>query len=188
MLRLTSLTLSLAALVACSPKPYGPDNAWFHADLKDVPEDLAGTGIATGDTLADFTFVDQNGDDVQLYQFYGQVVQLVLMAQWCPPCQDEAPAIEAASVDLADSGVTIVEVMLENDAGDPPTSANCAEWADAYGATHPIVADPTDVFLPMLNGGYPTLPILDRQMRIVDPDNFPFSAAKLSGLAGPPPE
>jgi len=179
-------TLSLAlvtALAACS-KPYGPENAWFHAETRDVPEELAGTGIAAGDTIHDFTFVDQNGQDVQLYQFYGQVVQLVLMAQWCPPCQEEAPAIEAASVDLAESGVVIVEVMLENNEGDYPTAEDCGEWADAYGATHPIVADPADTFVDMLNGGYPTLPVLDRDMTIVNPDNFPFDAALLSDLAG----
>lgn len=182
MLRSASIALA-ASLVACSPKPFGPENAWFHADLKDVPEDLAGTGIAEGDTIADFTFKDQNGHDVQLYQFYGQVVQIVLMAQWCPPCQDEAPALEAASVDLAESGVQIIELMLENTEGDYPTDADCNEWATEYGATHPIVADPADTYVDMLNGGYPTLPVLDREMKIVNADNFPFDPGFLADLA-----
>ena len=56
-------------------------------------------------------------------------------------------------------------------------------------ADHPTVAlvslpaDPADVHLDMLNGGYPTLPVLDREMKVVNPDNFPFNAEFLATLA-----
>jgi cytochrome oxidase Cu insertion factor (SCO1/SenC/PrrC family) len=61
---------------------YGPDNAWWHANASDVPEGLSGTGWGVGDTAHNFTLVDQNGDEVELYQFYGRVVLLDLFADW----------------------------------------------------------------------------------------------------------
>ncbi len=62
--------------------PYGPENAWWHADEEDVPADLEGTGYSTGDVPYNFTMLDQNGDEVELYQFLGQVVVLDVYAEW----------------------------------------------------------------------------------------------------------
>ncbi len=61
---------------------YGPDNEWWHALASEVPSELAGTGSSAGDIIENFTMTDQNGDDVELYQFYGQVLQIVLLAEW----------------------------------------------------------------------------------------------------------
>jgi len=62
------------------PEPFGPDNTWWHADAADVPDDLVGTGWDVGDVAPDFTLLDQFGDEVQLYQFYGQVIVLDIFA------------------------------------------------------------------------------------------------------------
>jgi hypothetical protein len=64
------------------PQPYGPENTWWHALADDLPGDLAGTGWSTGDVANNFTLVDQFGDDVELYQFYGQVIVLDLFTYW----------------------------------------------------------------------------------------------------------
>jgi hypothetical protein len=61
---------------------YGPNNAYFHACAEDMPDDLLGTTYRAGQTAKNFTMVDQNGDDVELYQFYGQVIVLDLFASW----------------------------------------------------------------------------------------------------------
>ncbi len=61
---------------------YGPDNGWFHACEEDMPANLSGFGLSQGQTAMNFTMVDQNGDFVELYQFYGQVVVLDLFASW----------------------------------------------------------------------------------------------------------
>ena len=50
------------------PQPYGPENSWWHALADDVPADLA--------------LGDQFGDEVELYQFYGQVIVIDLFAYW----------------------------------------------------------------------------------------------------------
>ena len=64
------------------PQPYGPENSWWHALADDVPADLAGTGWTTGAVANNFTLVDQFGDEVELYQFYGQVIVIDLFAYW----------------------------------------------------------------------------------------------------------
>lgn len=65
-----------------SPEYYGPENSWWHALLDDVPSGLAGTGLSNGDIANNFTLVDQFGDEVELYQFYGQVIVLDVFAEW----------------------------------------------------------------------------------------------------------
>lgn len=88
--------LLATSLVACSDKDdddddddgggssaeYGPENSWPHASEDDVPADLAGTGWSDGDIATNFTLVDQYGDEVELYQFYGSVIVVDNYAEW----------------------------------------------------------------------------------------------------------
>ena len=62
--------------------PYGPENSWWHADEADVPAELEGTGYKEGDIAYNFQLTDQFGDDMELYQFYGQVIVLDVFAEW----------------------------------------------------------------------------------------------------------
>ena len=61
---------------------YGPPNSWWHADTGDVPPGLQGTGFDNGDIAHNFTLMDQNGDQVELYQFYGKVIVLDVFTYW----------------------------------------------------------------------------------------------------------
>ena len=135
-----------------------------------------------GDVMPNFMVTDQNGDEVELYQFYGQVVQLVLFAQWCGPCQAEAPELEAAWRELGDDGVVILSVMMENNGGSAPGVDDLNNWVDAYDCTHPVLGGPDDLGA-SIQGGYPTLPVLNRDMTIAALDNFPFDSGYLQTLA-----
>ncbi len=189
------LSLALLPLLACGGKDdstdtsesvdsadtnvaaadFGPENRWPHATTDEVPEGLTGTGVALGDVIPDFTLVDQDGNDVELYQFYGSVVQLVIFAAWCGPCNEEAPSLQAASVELAEEDIVVLGVMMENVSGAPPSTADLGEWVEAYDVTHPLLAGP-GALEAMLQGGYPTLPVIDRDMRVARLDNYPFDA------------
>lgn len=83
----------LMSLVSCSgddddddnnsePSFYGPSNTWWHAYENDVPPGLAGTGWKTNDTAYNFTLMDQFGNQVELYQFYGRVIVLDVLTYW----------------------------------------------------------------------------------------------------------
>jgi thiol-disulfide isomerase/thioredoxin len=47
-----------------------------------------------GDTAADFTAVDQNGNSVNLNSLKGKVIYVDLWATWCGPCMQEMPFFE----------------------------------------------------------------------------------------------
>lgn len=195
MIRIALAGTALLTLVACiggteeEPELYGPDNSWWHANVEDMPEGLAATGgTGMGNRPADFLYTDQFGDQVSLYQFYGKTVQLVLMAQWCGPCQDEAQMIGDAARTLAEDDVIVLEIMLENTSSQLPTGENLNQWTTAYGGTHPVLAPSDSALNSWLLGGFPTLPILDDTLTVVHGDNFPFSEATLAGYAPPPSE
>ena len=60
---------------------YGPENEWYHSEVADVPSP-DNCGFGQGDYACNFTMIDQNGDEVELYQFAGKYVVLDLFAEW----------------------------------------------------------------------------------------------------------
>jgi len=63
------------------PALYGPENQWHHTTADMVPNPTT-CGTAEGDVACNFTLQDQNGDDVELYQFSGQVIVLDVFTEW----------------------------------------------------------------------------------------------------------
>ena len=158
--------------------PYGPENSWYHANASDVPDGLEGTGFRVGDTPYNWTFTDQHGDEVELYQFYGQTVLLDVFAEWCGPCQSHAPTGEDIWQEVRDRGVTVLAMMQQvNGGAAPQTAEDAARWADAYGLTHPVVADSEESAGEFVDigGGFPTYPLIGPDMTIIYADVYPPS-------------
>jgi peroxiredoxin len=164
--------------------PFGPSNGWHHALRSEVPADLEGTGYDEGDIAYDWTFVDQHGDEVQLYQFYGQVILLDVFAEWCEPCQDHAPEGEVMWNDLRERGFVVLAMMQETSSGVPVDQASAARWADAFELTHPVVADLDQHAGPFADagGGYPTYPVIGPDMTIMLYDLWPPDQGRLVAL------
>lgn len=51
-------------------------------DIGSCASDVEGEGMSEGDVSTNFTMVDSNGQDVQLYSFCDKVVYLVFAAFW----------------------------------------------------------------------------------------------------------
>lgn len=69
--------------VDCISDPLNVDEAcyacgWGHND----PGDLASEGAGIGDVIANLTMVDQCGEDVELWDFYGEYHILFMTAAW----------------------------------------------------------------------------------------------------------
>ncbi|HMV67754.1 MAG TPA: TlpA disulfide reductase family protein [Myxococcota bacterium] len=161
------------------PVPYGPPNVWWHADVSDVPPGLTGTGLDVGDVFPNFTLYDKNGDQVELYQFYGQAIMLDLFAMWCGPCQSAAVPYEAFWQAHQQEGFVLIDVMTMNlNYADPRVPTDLLAWEQQFGTTSPLLADHNGLVDRAVHG-YPTFYLLNRDMTIahieegVDPtDHF----------------
>ncbi len=58
----------------------------------------------------DFALADASGKTVRLSELRGKPVLLNLWASWCPPCQEEMPAMQKAYETYAAQGFTILAV------------------------------------------------------------------------------
>jgi len=204
-MRIATLSVALATLVACipdlgdqgvavtgvdvaptedtavedGPSDYGPSNSWWHASQDDVPSDLAGTGFRKGDIAGNFTAVDQHGDTVELYQFFGQVIVIDVFTEWCGPCQDMAPEGEEVWQQYGDQGFVYLAAMQENKDGKRPDSDDAARWASSFGLSHPVLADADQFNDDYAVSGYPTVVVIDREMTIVEEDLWPFDPSAI---------
>jgi thiol-disulfide isomerase/thioredoxin len=155
----------------------GPTAPACHAYASTPTEELAGTGNDLGDTAYNFELMDQHGDRVSLYDFHGCVVVLDLLTQWCAPCQDAAPLFETLHQERGPD-VVVIAVMLQTTDGGPPALEHVQWWADTFGLTYPVLADPYASQYNYTGGSFPTVVVLDRGMTLVhedwDPDDVDF--------------
>ncbi len=165
-----------------------PENGW---PLQEPPEGLVGEGFHPGQTIPDFRLLDQHGDEVSLWQFYGQVVALDISAMWCRPCQALAEDTEATWQAWREDDFMYVTVLTEDQAGGPPGEAELLAWAETFDITAPIVADPDKGYsqAAITANIYPVVLVIDRDLQVLErlaqPTDDNLHAA-LEGVLGPP--
>jgi len=75
------------------------------------------------------------GPTLSLAALHGKAIYLNFFATWCPPCNAEAPAIDAISRDYAARGLLVVGVdVLEN-------ARKAADFRQEHHLTYPVVVD-----------------------------------------------
>ncbi|MEO6914114.1 MAG: TlpA disulfide reductase family protein [Candidatus Baltobacteraceae bacterium] len=76
---------------------------------------FAGGPPAAGQTAPDFTAPLTGGGNLKLSSLRGKAVYLNFFASWCPPCNEEAPDVNALQKKYAKRGLVVVGVdELEN--------------------------------------------------------------------------
>lgn len=161
-----------------------PDNAWPAAES--VPP-LEGEGFAEGEVVEHELLPDQNGDTVDLWQFYGIVWVLDVSTIWCSPCQAMAAGLQATADKYKDDGFVYLTVLSENLDGDVPVQEELVGWSESFSILdQPITSDTTGFSVPITNGQYPALLVIDRDLtvfaRVDVPDEALLQAAIESAL------
>jgi peroxiredoxin len=167
--------LGLLALSACVPNltsPKGavsdwvpPENSW--ESVETVPADLKAEGFREGEVAPDIRLLDQNGDEVSLWQFYGDVVAIDLSTMWCGPCQGLAKEVDHVWEAYRDQGFVYITMLPENRSGEVPTTADLNDWSSLHGISAPILSDSVGYAYEIEpQQAWPRVLVIGRDMRI----------------------
>ncbi|HHO49584.1 MAG TPA: TlpA family protein disulfide reductase [Deltaproteobacteria bacterium] len=179
-MRPAAFVLSILA-VGCTPRLYtqagqdlqpwiAPENDW---PLSPPPEGTVAGGFDVGAIVPDLRLVDQFGDEVSLWQFYGKVILLDVSTMWCAPCRDLAEHTEETNLRFGDD-LIYVTILQETTEGAPPEQEDLELWVEAYGITSPVVADPDRLSYDAIRQNLrPAVLAIDRDLTIVERVNPP---------------
>ena len=182
-------TLLLSLLIGCeAPRLYtaedtgayvweAPENSW---GIGEVPEDLQPTGTEIGMVPEDFRMQDQHGDEVSLWQFYGQVIVLDISTMWCAPCQDLAATVQETWEHHKDDGFMYITLLPENLETEPPTLEDLEYWSEYFAIEAPVLSDDSLWFRNFVpDDNFPWVVVIDREMKIYDNQLDPVNDATI---------
>ncbi len=136
-----------------------PDNEFgepqVQGQLSPMPPDAAVDTSVTGETAPVVIGADFNGNEVRI-ENDGRAKAIVLLAHWCPHCQNEVPEVQA----WLGSGGGVEGVDLYSVATSMNSSRDnypSSEWLDREGWTVPVVVDDQEnsVYRAYGAGGFP---------------------------------
>lgn len=142
----------------------GPENGW---PASAPPAGLQAEGYAVGQVMPDFRLMDQHGDEVALWQFYGSVVVIDISTMWCGPCVALAKEVTETWHDYQDQGFMYLTLLPENDQGQVPDLADLQRWASDHEIEAPVLSDGIGRSYELApDAAYPRVYVLDRSMRV----------------------
>lgn len=62
----------------------------------------------------DKTFVNAEGEEIDLHSFDGGVTLVNFWATWCPPCLKELPGMDKLQAELKDDGLNVAAISLDH--------------------------------------------------------------------------
>ncbi len=152
---------------------------WSQCVGQATADGVSGTGYAVGETVPNWTAWDQNGDEVEFWQFYSQVVVLDMSAGWCGPCRSAAESAESEFQEHKEDGVQFVHLMIDDNSYDGYVTDEdfVSDWASEYGLSFPVVWDDStdgyatayvEFYYEDMVSGVPTFVVIDQDMVVHD--------------------
>ena len=145
----------------CEPEPEDP-YPW--ATWETCAHDI-------GDNPCNFSLMDQHGETVELYEYYGKVIVIDLSAMWCSVCKNIAATGDEWVAKYGAEDFIWLTVLLTDAGNQDPDLQDLQDWATAYGITVPVLAgsrNMIDLTDPLEDGypvtSWPTLVVVDRNM------------------------
>ncbi len=112
------------------------------------------TTLQVGDTVTNFTAQDQNNQDVSLYDYSGNVILFNFSADWCGPCNAEAPHLETLYDEYKSRGFQVITLLI---------SGNPNAWALLHNLSYPVLNDNDEtIWADYGEGAVPLNIIVDR--------------------------
>lgn len=125
-----------------------------------------------GDKVHDFSFKNENGDDVYLSDLAdGKVLFLNFWGTWCGPCRKEIPAIIELQNNYRDKGLVVVGVALERQGSPEQQSKQVSSFATKSKINYPNFIETSKREYGALFGGIravPTTFIVDKSGSVVE--------------------
>ncbi len=106
---------------------------------------------------SDFTLKSNQGKNLRLEDFRGQVVMLNFWASWCGPCRQEMPLMDEIYKKYSDLGFTILAVNVDED------TADADRFLKAVPVSFPVLYDSDSKISELYNvDAMPTTVMIDR--------------------------
>lgn len=104
---------------------------------------------------------DISGSQRSLTDYKNQVILVNNWATWCPPCRAEMPTLKQYFEDHQEQGFSVIAI----EAGE--TVSEVAQFADEYGLTFPVWADPDQKSIAAFrNMALPNSYVIDRRGQV----------------------
>jgi len=138
-----------------------------------------GPGMLAGAPAQSFDVRRTDGRTDSLAAHHGQVVLMNLWATWCPPCQEEMPALQQFAKAYAGR-----VVVLGVDQGEGASTAGA--YARAHGVTFPILVDENQQYGRTYAAlGLPTTVIVGRDGHVVRGIDGAMTLAQIRDAVAP---
>ena len=143
-----------------------PENSWEKGSPP--PAELAGEGFAVGQVLPDMRLVDQYGDEVAAWQWYGMVVAIDVSTMWCGPCRGLAAEVDETWLDYRDQGFMYITLLPQDQGGEVPDLSDLNAWAEQFDITAPVLSDDAGYSYQIVpDNTYPRIMVVGRDMRVI---------------------
>lgn len=121
------------------------------------------------DHPCNFKLKDQNGNEVELYDYYGKVIIIDLSTMWCGVCQTIAPIGKSLTEEYGEDNFVWLTILVEDESGLNPDPSDLQRWISEYGAAPPVLSGDRSLIDPSAETGYPvsgwpTLAIINKEM------------------------
>lgn len=157
-----------------------PENSW---PVSTPPDDLVGEGYGQGQVFPDFLLMDQHGDPVSMWQFYGNVVVVDVSTMWCGPCAELADHVDETWADYKSQGFMYLTLLPEDNVAEVPDLEDLQRWASDHSITAPVLSDDAGISaLITPNGEYPAIMVIDRDMTVAEDRVNPADDATIRAL------